>query len=105
MADLNKMISNANGMRKKILKDLQEYMALYAGLDKEVHVRFQDEYKHNNHKIAGLEDFHQLTYACKKNLTTIKTASNLVARMADLSGYDINEESELVKELDKILKD
>jgi len=104
MADINKMISDANGMRKRVLKSLQEYTSLYSSLEKEVQGRFQDEFRHNNHKISGLEDFHQLSYTCKKNLTTVKTASNLVARMSDLSGFDINEEAELVKKLDEILK-
>jgi hypothetical protein len=105
VSDLNKIISDTNGMRKKILKDLQEYMSIYSSLEKEVQNRFQDEFKHNNHKIAGLEDFHQLSYTCKKNLSTVKTTLNLIAKMSDLSSFDINEEAQLVKELDKLLKD
>lgn len=105
MSDINKMISDANMLRKNALKNLQEYMAVYADLEKEVQSRFQDEFRHNNHKVAGLEDFHQLSYLCKKNLSTIKSACNLIARVSDLSGFDISEEDALVKELDKILKD
>lgn len=105
MPDINKMISDANSMRKNALKNLEEYMAHYAALEKEVQSRFQEEYSHNNHKIAGLEDFHQLSYICKKNFGTVRSACNLLSRMSDLSGFDISEHDELVKELDKILKD
>jgi hypothetical protein len=105
MSDINKMISDANSMRKNVLKGIQEYLAVYASLEKEVQSRFSEEFRHNKGKIAGLEDFHRLSYICKKNFSTLKSACNLVARMSDLSGFDINEEDELVKELDKILKD
>jgi len=105
MSDVNKMISDVNMLRKGVLKQLQEYMSVYATLEKEVQNRFHDEYRHNNHKVAGLEDFHQLSYICRKNLDTIKSACNLVARVSDLSGFDISEEDALVKELDKILKE
>jgi esterase/lipase len=105
MPELNKMISDANEMRKNVLKNLQEYMTHYALLEKEVQNRFQDEYSHNNHKLNGLEDFHQLSYICKKNFGTVRSACNLMARMSDLSGFDISEHDELVKELDEILKD
>jgi hypothetical protein len=105
MPDINKMISDANSMKKNVNKMMQEYLSLYAGLEKEVQSRFQEEYRHNNNKIAGLEDFHQLSYICKKNFTTVKSAYNLMLRMSDLSGFDINEEAELIKELDKIFKD
>lgn len=100
MPAINKMISDANGMRKNILKSLQEYIAIYSGLEKEVQDRFRTEYKHNNHKIVGLEDFHMLSAKCKKNLLTVKAACNLLSRMSDLSGFDIEED-----DLSKILKD
>lgn len=105
MPEINKMISDANGIRKGILKQLQEYLVVYASLEKEVQNRFHTEYTSNDHKLAGLEDFHQLSYACKKNLTMVKTAFNLVSKISDLSGFDIDEEAETLKELDKILKD
>lgn len=105
MPDINKMISDANNMRKNALKTLEEYMAHYAALEKEVQSRFQEEYSHNNHRLAGLEDFHQLSYICKKNFGTVRSACNLLSRMSDLSGFDISEHDELVKELDKILRD
>jgi hypothetical protein len=105
VSDINKMILDANGMRKDALKMLQEYVIHYAALEKEVLSRFQEEFSHNNHKLNGLEDFHQLSYICKKNFGTVRSACNLIARMSDLSGFDITEHDELVKELDKILKD
>jgi len=105
MADLNKMMSDIKGMRRNILKKLQEYLSTYTDLEKEVQNRFHDEFSHNNHKLSGLEDFHQLSYACKKNLTTLKTSFNLISKMSDLSGFEIDEEDETLKELDKILKD
>lgn len=105
MPDINKMISDANGMKKEVNKVLQDYLSLYADLEKEVQGRFQEEYRHNKYKLAGLEDFHRLSYMCKKNFSAVKSACNLMLRMADLSGFDINEEAELIKELDKILKD
>ena len=104
MPDINKMISDANAMRSNVLKGLKEYLTLYYDLEKEVQSRFQEEYGHNNHKIAGLEDFHMLSYRCKKNLSAVKSAFNIVSRMSDISGFDISEE-DIVKELDKILKD
>lgn len=104
MPDINKMISDANAMRGNVLKGLKEYLTMYYGLEKEVQSRFQEEYGQNNHKIAGLEDFHMLSYRCKRNLNTIKSSFNLISRMSDLSGFDINEE-DIVKEIDKILKD
>jgi hypothetical protein len=99
------MVQDANSLKKKMLKEFGEFMSVYSSLEKEVSKRFQDEFRYNKHKLSGLEDFHQLSYACKKNLTTIKSACNLIARVSDLSGYDINEEDELVKELDKLLKE
>jgi len=105
MADLNKIILDVKIMRRGIIKQLQEYFSIYADLEKEVQNRFHDEYSRNNHKLSGLEDFHQLSYACKKNLTTLKTALNLISKMSDLSGFEINEEDETLKKLDEILKD
>ncbi len=105
MSDINKMISDVGSIRKSVLHGLKEYMAVYANLEKEVHDRFNDEYRHNNHKLAGLEDFHSLAYKCKKNLTTIKAACSLLERISDLSGFDIKEEDDLVRQLDKILKE
>lgn len=105
MPDINKMISDASAMRKNVLKGLHEYLVMYSGLEKEIQDRFNDEYQHNNHKLSGLEDFHSLSYKCRKNLTTIKSACNLLERISDLSGFDIKEEDELVRELDKILKE
>lgn len=105
MSDINKMISDANTMRKKLLKDCHEFAMTYASLEKEVGNRFQDELRHNNHKLSGLEDFHQLAYICKKNLGVIKSAMNLIGKMPDLSGFEISEEDALVRELDKILKE
>jgi hypothetical protein len=105
MANINKIISDASNMKKKVLSDLQEFLIIYAALEKDVKRRFQDEFQHNDHKLTGLEDFHQLSYVCKKNFATLKSACNLVARMSDLSGFDINEEDELIKELDKMLKE
>jgi hypothetical protein len=105
MSDINKMISDANGMKKTVNKVMQDYISLYADLEKEVQSRFQEEYRHNKYKLAGLEDFHQLSYMCKKNFAAIKSAGNLMLKMSDLSGFDINEEAEIIKELDKILKD
>jgi hypothetical protein len=105
MSDINKMISDVGAIRKSALHSLHEYMTAYAHLEKEVHDRFNDEYRHNNHKLAGLEDFHSLSYKCKKNLTTIKSACNLLERISDLSGFDIKEEDELIRDLDRILKE
>jgi hypothetical protein len=105
MSDINKMISDAIAMRKGVLKSLNDYMMLYHNMDEEIHHRFNEELRRNNSKMAGLEDFHSLTYKCRKNFITIKSACNLLLRMSDLSGFDIQEEDELVKELDKILKE
>jgi len=105
VSDLNKNISDVNAMRKKMLKDLQGYLALYTELEKDVQNRFQTEYRHNNNNIAGLEDFQRLSYICKKNLTMVKSATGFISKVSDLSGFDINEEDALVRELDKILKD
>ena len=105
MSDINKMISDASSMKKKLDKDLQEFFSMYRVLEKEVNHRFQEEFLLNKGKLDDLGDFSMLVHACRKNSGALKSACNLVGRMVDLSAYEINEEKETIKELDEILKD
>ena len=102
MEDLNKITSDITVLKKKILKDLDTFITLYTKLGSDVDSRFKDEYRNNRGLLDGLEDFHLLNYLCKKNLSAAKSAHSVIARIKDISGFDIKEE-EIDKELEKLL--
>jgi thiamine monophosphate kinase len=102
---LTKIISDADAMKKKIVGDMQGFLAVYIGLEKEINKRFQEEYRASNNQLKGLEDFHMLSYISKKNLNSVKTACNLISRLGDISGFDIEEQDETIKAIEDILKD
>ena len=113
MADLNKIISDASSLHKKIKKDLRQLAAVYETLTKDVNRTFREELRYQNGKIEGLEDFYSLLLASKKNSKNAVYALRLVEEAKDLSGFNVSEEAiekafkkvELEKEEEKLLEE
>lgn len=105
MPDLNKMIGDLSIIQKKTISDLDEMLRISKDLEHDVSQKFREEIQNNKGSMNGLEDFHALTYMCKKNLTSVKNAHSLIVRLKDISKFDISEETESEREIAEILKD
>ena len=93
-----KEASEMNGLRKKVLKDIEILLKKQAAFYNDINRKFRTEYNRNSKSMDHLEDFYHLNHLCKKNLQSVKTAHNLVVRMDDLSRFEIEEE-DIVSEI------
>lgn len=92
MPNIKDKIIDTSQLHKKLIKDVSAFLKKYTDLEREISLQFNEEYKHNNYNLSGLEDFQRLRSLCKKNLTLVKTVNNLLDKMYDLSSYEIDEE-------------
>jgi hypothetical protein len=92
MSNIRDKIIDASQLHKKLIKDTGAFLKKYTNLERDISLQFNEEYRHNNYNLSGLEDFQRLRSLCKKNFTMAKTVNNLLDKMYDLSTYDIDEE-------------
>lgn len=92
MPNIKDKIIDTSQFHKKLIKDMSAFLKKYTELEREISLRFNEEFRHNNYNVSGLEDFQRLRSLCKKNLTTVRTVNNLLDKIYDLSSYEIDEE-------------
>jgi hypothetical protein len=98
MSDLPKMINDVNAMKKKVQRDLKKFTMTYSELSEEVNKKFQEEYRFNNYKIDGLEEFQHLLSTCKKNAIVAKSTVGILSRISEISNFDISEETDTTED-------
>ena len=90
--DLDKIIKDANKLRKKIAPDLKALDGLYSKLKEEIGDKFKEEFSFQKGDLRGLEDFYSLLMIVKKDTAMIRNVSNMFRRLNDLSDYNVSEE-------------
>ena len=91
MANLNKDLEEAAGLKRKILSDLEKLTGICSKVSKEVNSRLHLEMSQNG-SSEGLEDFAMLNQIVKKNAMMVKNAHTLLNRMRTTEGYSVSEE-------------
>jgi len=106
MKNLDSIQSEVLNKTKKIQRELKELFGLYRDFQSEIESRFREELKSQDGKIEGLEDFYSFSLTLKRNMQNIGNSASLMARIKDVSGYNIEEElQEPVKNIEKKVKE
>jgi len=92
MKNLDGIQSEVLNKTKKIQRELKELFGLYRDFQSEIENRFREELRDQGGKIEGLEDFHSFSLTLKRNMQNIGNSASIMARIKDVSGYNIEEE-------------
>lgn len=103
MPNLNKISSDITSLRRKTLKDVRNLLEMYSAFEKELGGRFRREVTKSKGSLDGLEDFRSLHVMVKRNRLSTQSALNILNRMRDITGYNIEEQTD--KELQQLLSD
>lgn len=103
MPNLNTISSDITSLRKRTLKDVRNLLQMYSTFERELGTRFRREVAQNKGSLDELEDFRSLHVMVKRNRLSVQSALNILSRMRDIMGYNIEEEID--KELKEILSD